>query len=141
MIRVNDTLSIGEDEITEKFIRARGPGGQNVNKVASAAQLRFRARSSPSLPPAVIARLEQLAGFRMTRDGEIVITSDRFRTQAANRKDALERLVRLIDQASHAPRPRIPTQPSRSVIRRRADAKSRRSRLKQSRRERVPIDD
>src|ERR1700722_14223539 len=94
MIRINDHLSLDEDEISESFIRASGPGGQNVNKLATAVQLRFDVRHSPSLPHEVRARLERLAGKRLTRDGVLVITAQRHRTQERNREDALDRLVR-----------------------------------------------
>jgi ribosome-associated protein len=93
VIRVTDHISIDEREIEESFIRASGPGGQNVNKLATAVQLRFDARRSPSLPAEVRARLEKLAGTRITRDGVLVITAQRHRTQARNREDAVERLL------------------------------------------------
>ena len=141
MIRINEQVAIRDDEVTETFVRARGPGGQNVNKVSSAVQLRFRARGSPSLAPDVAARLERIAGARLTRDGEIVITAGRFRTQAANRRDARARLARMIDEASRPPAPRVPTRPRRTAVRRRLEDKARRSRIKRLRAERIHPDD
>src|SRR5215471_17921961 len=109
MIRITDSISIGEDELEERFIRASGPGGQNVNKLASAVQLRFDARHAPNLPDDVRARLERLAGRRLTQDGVIVITAQRHRTQERNREDARDRLFELIRAAAVAPIPRRPT--------------------------------
>jgi ribosome-associated protein len=133
MIRVTDQISIDEREISESFVRAAGPGGQNVNKVATAVQLRFDVRRSPSLPAAARARLERLAGKRLTRDGIVVITAQRHRTQAGNRADALDRLVALIRRAALAPRVRRPTKPTRASRERRIEAKKRRAATKKLR--------
>ena len=130
MIRITDTIAIGEDEIAERFVRAAGPGGQNVNKVATAVQLRFDALRSPSLPEDVRARLMRLAGRRVTQDGVLVITAQRFRTQERNREDAIERLVALIRQAAVRPIPRRPTRPTAASRERRLAAKKRRSGVK-----------
>jgi ribosome-associated protein len=133
MISINDELTLDEREIAETFIRASGPGGQNVNKVASAAQLRFDATNSPSLPEPVKARLLRLAGHRATTDGVIVITAQRFRSQERNRDDARERLVALIRRAAEPPTPRRKTRPSAAQREERLAAKSRRSALKRQR--------
>src|SRR4051812_49851874 len=103
MIRITDDIAIDEREIDESFVRSSGPGGQNVNKLATAVQLRFDVRGSPSLPDDVSARLQRLAGRRLTREGVLVITAQRHRTQERNRQDALDRLVELIRAAAVAP--------------------------------------
>jgi ribosome-associated protein len=133
MIAITDTLGLDEDEIGETFIRASGPGGQNVNKVASAVQLRFDVRGSPSLPQAVRERLERLGGQRVSQDGILIITARRFRSQERNRADAQERLVALIRRAAIPPLRRRPTRPSAGSRERRLEAKTRRARLKQQR--------
>ncbi|HEY5106352.1 MAG TPA: alternative ribosome rescue aminoacyl-tRNA hydrolase ArfB [Caulobacteraceae bacterium] len=130
MIAVTDDISIDDAELSVTFIRASGPGGQNVNKVSSAVQLRFDARRSASLNDAVSARLQKLAGSRLTLDGEIVITASRFRSQDRNRADAVERLVGLIRKAAVAPVKRRRTRPPRAVTERRLAAKARRGATK-----------
>jgi ribosome-associated protein len=133
-IAITDDLTLDEREIAETFIRASGPGGQNVNKVASAAQLRFDVRGSPSLSEAVKTRLERLAGSRLTSDGVIVITAQRFRSQERNRDDARNRLVALIRRAAEPPKPRRKTRPSRAQRVERLAAKARRATIKRQRR-------
>ena len=133
MIRITPSISIGEDEVEEHFIRASGPGGQNVNKLASAVQLRFDVRRSPRLPEEVRARLERLAGRRLTREGVLVINAQRHRTQERNRADARERLVDLIRRAAVAPAPRRPTKPTAGSKQRRLEGKKRRSDIKAKR--------
>jgi ribosome-associated protein len=130
MIHVTSTIDIGEDELEERFVRASGPGGQNVNKLSSAVQLRFDVRRSPSLPDDVRARLERLAGRRLTRAGVLVIIAQRHRTQERNRQDALDRLIELIRQAAVAPTPRRPTRPTKGSRERRLESKKRRASIK-----------
>jgi ribosome-associated protein len=140
LIRVDGIISIGESELEERFIRASGPGGQNVNKLASAVQLRFDARRSPSLPDAVRLRLERLAGRRLTNDGVVVITAQRHRTQERNRQDALDRLIELIRRAAVAPTPRKASKPGAAARERRLQSKKRRGSLKGLRQEKPELD-
>ena len=140
MIPVTPKIALDEREIEEQFVRASGPGGQNVNKLSTAVQLRFDVRHSPSLPPDVRSRLERLAGARLTRDGVLVIIAQRHRTQARNREDALERLVDLIRQAAVAPAKRRPTKPTKASRERRIEGKKRQSNIKRLRRARPSYD-
>ena len=133
MIKVTNSISLDEDELQESFIRASGPGGQNVNKVESAVQLRFDVRNSPSLPEDVKERLEQIAGSRLTNDGVLIITAQRFRMQERNREDAVNRLVELVRHATERPKPRRPTRPTLASKKRRLEAKGRRSEIKKGR--------
>jgi ribosome-associated protein len=141
MIPVTDKLAIEDDEISVSFIRSGGPGGQNVNKVSTAAQLRFDAWNSPSLTARVRERLERIAGSKLTKDGVIVITASRFRTQEANREDAVARLVEMIAEAAHQPKFRVPTKPSRAAKKKRIDEKVKRGSIKKLRSRRPAGDD
>ena len=140
MIRITDTISIDEAELEESFVRSSGPGGQNVNKLSTAVQLRFDVRHSPSLPNDVAVRLTRLAGRRMTKDGVLVLIAQNHRTQERNRAEAQKRLVDLIRQAAERPIPRRATKPTKASKQRRIERKKRRSGLKALRRGKPSFD-
>jgi ribosome-associated protein len=140
MIRVTGNISIDADEVEERFIRASGPGGQNVNKLASAVQLRFDVRHSRSLPDDVRVRLERLSGKRLSKDGVLVTTAQRHRTQERNRRDALDRLISLIERAGVPPVARRRTKPTAASRERRLESKKRRGSLKGLRQTRPEIE-
>lgn len=133
-MRVSDSITIDESELTEDFVRSSGPGGQNVNKLATAVQLRFDVRRSPSLPNDVAVRLMGLAGSRLTKDGVIVITAQSHRTQERNRQDARDRLIAMIRQAAVVPVKRRPTKPTRASREKRLESKKHRGSIKGMRR-------
>jgi len=140
MIRITQAIVVDEREIEERFVRSSGPGGQNVNKVSTAVQVRFDVRRSPALPADVRMRLERLAGARLTRDGMLVITAQRHRTQARNREDALERLIELIRRAAVVPVKRRSTKPTAASRERRIESKKRRAVIKGLRRSKPALD-
>ena len=134
MIQITNKIFINESEIREEFIRSSGPGGQNVNRVATAVQLRFDVANSPSLPSDVRIRLLRIAGKRATEEGILIIEASRYRSQEKNRKDAVDRLIKLIAKATQKPKIRRKTKPTYESIRRRLESKRRRSRIKKMRR-------
>jgi ribosome-associated protein len=134
MIPITSDIYLKDEEIGERFVRAAGPGGQNVNKVSTAVELRFDGRRSPSLPEAVRRRLATLAGNRITKDGIILISASSHRSQQRNREDALARLIELIRRAAIVPRKRRPTRPTRASKEARLETKARRGKAKRTRR-------
>ena len=137
MIKISDNIEIDEKEISFDFVRSSGPGGQNVNKVATAVQLRFDVNGSTGIPIDVKLRLKQLAGKRLTEEGILIIQASRFRRQEQNRQDAIERLIRLVQAALLKPKPRVRTRPTKASRERMLSSKKQRGRLKKLRRKNI----
>lgn len=140
IIRINANISIDESELQEKFVRSSGPGGQNVNKVSTAVQLRFNVAQSENLPQRIKIKILQSGDSRLTKEGELVLIAESYRTQEANRKDALDRLKEIIRKAAFVPKPRIPTRPTLGAKKRRLESKAKRSSVKKNRSGRIDYD-
>jgi ribosome-associated protein len=139
-IQITNSIWLLDDELEEKFIRSSGPGGQNVNKVSTAVQLRFNVRLSPSLPDRVREKILNSGDSRLTNDGELILVAARHRTQDANRRDALDRLKEIIRAASHVPRRRVATRPTLGSKKRRLDSKTKRGSIKKNRGGKIDLD-
>lgn len=140
LLSVTNSISLFDDELHESFVRASGPGGQNINKVSSAVQLRFDVRQSPNLPERVRDKILSSGDSRLTKDGVLVILADRHRTQEMNRKDARDRLFGVIRKAAHVPKRRIATKPTLGSKKRRLESKTKRGAVKKARSGKISLD-